>query len=216
MKAGARAVGVAESYANDASTLGAVVVRRDRAVESIAFGECTVGGLDATESVGDVVESLARPDARYVFVAGVALAWYNLLDLHALHDRLDRPVLAVGFEASDGLEPALREAFDGDGLDARLERYRALPPRKPVAVGRNDGDANDDDATSGVDGDDATPDAKGDDAGGERVVYVRALGVGDEHATEVVRGFTYEGGRPEPVRVAREVARAGDELRRAQ
>jgi len=202
VKAGARAVGVAESYENDTSTLGAVVVRRDRAVESVSFGECTVGGLDATERVGDVVESLARPDARYVFVAGVALAWYNLLDLHALHERLDRPLLAVGFEASDGLEPALREAFDGDALDARLDRYRSLPPRRPVAVDRGDEAGA---SATGADADDAAD-----------VVYVRALGVGDEHAAEVVRGFTHESGRPEPVRVAREVARAGDDLRRSR
>ena len=169
MKAGARAVGVAESYADDRSTLGAVVVRRDRAVESVSFGECTVGGLDATERVGDVVESLARPDARYVFVAGVALAWYNVLNLRALHDRVDRPLLSVGFEASDGLEPALREAFDGDALDARLERYRALPPRRPVAVDRGD------------DTDGGTSDASVDEDAAD-VVYVRALGVGDEHA----------------------------------
>ena len=211
MKAGARAVGVAESYAADTSTLGAVVVRRDRAVETVSFGECTVGGLDATERVCEVVESLARPDARYVFVAGVALAWYNLLDLHALHERLDRPLLAVGFEASEGLEPALREAFDGDALDARLDRYRALPPRRPVTVDRG-GDASDD-AGDGAAGADDASDAAVDDA--DDVVYFRALGVSDEHAAEVVRGFTHERGRPEPVRVAREVARAGDDLRRS-
>jgi endonuclease V-like protein UPF0215 family len=195
-------VGVAESYANDTSTLGAVVVRRNRAVESVAFGECTVGGLDATEHVGDVVDSLSRPDARYVFVAGVALAWYNVLNLHALHERLDRPLLAVGFEASDGLEPALRETFDGDALDARLDRYRALPRRWSVAVGRSD-DAGGDAGTA----------SSGDENGD--VVYVRALGLEAAHAAEVVRGFTHESGRPEPVRVAREVARAGDDLRQS-
>jgi endonuclease V-like protein UPF0215 family len=219
VKAGARAVGVAESYADNTSTLGAVVVRRDRAVESVSFGECTVGGLDATERVGDVVESLARPDARYVFVAGVALAWYNVLNLHALHERVDRPLLAVGFEASEGLEPALREAFDGRDLDARLARYRALPPRRPVAVGRDDRNEGDAKQDASIEGERTSADAAGGDGGTEAddddddVVYVRALGLGEEHAAEVVRGFTHEGGRPEPVRVAREAARAGDELR---
>ncbi|MFC6951842.1 DUF99 family protein [Halorubellus litoreus] len=192
MKPGARAVGVAESYTGDASTLAGVVARRDRAVESVSFGQCTVGGSDATVGVGDVVESLERPDARYVLVAGVALAWYNLLDLDALHERLDRPVLAVTFEASESLEPALRDAFDGDALDARLDAYHALPARRAVRVAR----------------DDASVEGRSD------VVYVRAVGIGDEHAAEVVRAFTHESGRPEPVRVAREVARAGDALRR--
>lgn len=183
-------MGVAESYRGETSTLGAVVVRADRAVETVSFGACTVGGTDATSAIADVVADLERPDARYVFVAGVAPAWFNLVDLEALSAAVDRPVLAVSFEASDGLEDAISDAFDGDERDERLETYRALPERQAVDVG----DAGDGEATTGT-------------------VYVRAVGLGDEHAAEVVRGFTFEGGRPEPVRVAREVARAGDDLR---
>lgn len=210
MKTGARAVGVAESYVGDVSTLAGVVVRRDRAVEAVSFGRCTVGGSDATGAVGDVVEALGRPDARYVLVAGVALAWYNLLHLDALHERLDRPVLAVTFEASESLEPALDAAFDGDALDARLDAYRALPERHAVDVGKEDSVGS---GGSVGNGDRAEGAADGDDGDRSAVVYVRALGVGDEHAAEVVRAFTHDG-RPEPVRVAREVARAGDALRR--
>jgi endonuclease V-like protein UPF0215 family len=197
VKAGVRAVGIAESYrepqprdAEDhrgrsesatSSTLAAVVLRANRAVETVAFETCTVGGLDATSAVESLLERVDRPDARYVFVAGVALAWYNVLDLDAIASSADRPVLAVSFEESTGLESALGEAFDGDALDARLDRYRALPPRRSVSVG-------------------------------DDTVFVRSLNVADEHADEVVREFTFEGGRPEPVRVAREVARGGDAL----
>jgi len=191
VKPGARAVGVAESYRGETSTLGAVVVRADRAVEAISFGECTVGGTDATSAIAGVVADLERPDARYAFVAGVAPAWFNVVDLDALHAAVDRPVLAVSFEASDGLEDAIREAFDGDALDRRLAAYRALPERRAIDV--DDGENGD---------------------GSSSTVYVRSVGVGDEHAAEVVRGFTFDGGRPEPLRVAREVARAGDALRR--
>jgi hypothetical protein len=190
-------VGIAESYRGAASTLAAVVVRADRAVESVSFGTCTVGGSDATTAVCDLLDDLDRPDARYVFLAGVALAWYNVVDLHAVAAHADRPVLAVTFEASDGLEPGIRDAFDGAERDARLAAYDALPDRRAVAV------ANDhDDSDDGEDGNDR-----------DRSVYVRALGIGDEHAAEVVRGFTHERGRPEPVRVAHEVARAGDAFR---
>lgn len=188
MKPGARAVGIAESFSDDTSTLAAVVLRADRAVESVAFETCTVGGTDATAAVNAMLDALDRPDARYVFVAGVALAWYNVLDLQAIHEHADRPVLAVSFEASDGLAPAIRDAFDDDdAIQERLEAYRALPDRRPVTV-----DVADDTAT----------------------VYVRELGIEPEHATEIVRGFTVETDRPEPVRVAREVARAGDAFRR--
>jgi hypothetical protein len=42
----------------------------------------------------------------------------------------------------------------------------------------------------------------------DETVYVRAVGVDDETAAAVVRTFTPEGGRPEPLRVARLAARA--------
>lgn len=41
-------------------------------------------------------------------------------------------------------------------------------------------------------------------------VFVRTAGVADRDAREVVRAFTPEGGRPEPIRVARLAARAAD------
>ncbi|GGL28372.1 hypothetical protein GCM10009037_10040 [Halarchaeum grantii] len=183
MKSGARALGVAESYAPDAerSTLAGAVVRADRVVDDFCFRSATVGGTDVTEAAIDIWESLDRPDVRYVLVAGVALAWYNVLDLGRLHDAVERPVVAVSFEASGGLEAAIEREFAGDARDARLAAYRALPERHALDVG---GDT----------------------------VYVRSVGCDDPDA--VVRAYTPEGGRPEPLRVAREAARAADDYRR--
>lgn len=201
MKAGARAVGVAESYRGSSSeevppgaaagdrgrgstrsTLSAVVTRADRVVDGIAFGSCTVGGLDATEAVTDLLTALGREDVRYVLVAGIAPAWYNVLDLSAIADGVDRPVISVSFESSPGLGPALEEAFDGDELAARLAVYRGQPPRERASV---NGEA----------------------------VFVRSVGLDGGEARDVVRAFTPEGGRPEPLRVARLAARAADRWR---
>ncbi len=179
-----RALGVAESYtAGERSTVAGAVVRTDRALDGLAFSSITVGGTDATGRIRSLYESLGREDVRYLLVAGIAPAWFNLLDLPALHEGTERPVLSVSFEASPGLAPALREQFSGDALDDRLATYDRQPPRSPVAVN------------------------------GE-TVYVRAVGVGDDEAADVVRAFTPEGGRPEPLRVARLAARAGDDYRR--
>ncbi|MFP8955279.1 DUF99 family protein [Natrialbaceae archaeon A-CW3] len=195
---GTRALGVAESYRPDAdySTLAGAVVRADRVLDGAAFDRCTVGGLDATERICSLVASLERPDVRVLFVGAVAPAWYNLLDLEELCERTGHPVLAVTFEASEGLEDGLREAFSGAGLEARLDRYAALPPRHPVDVG---------DTTD-----------EGGDATETETVYVRAVGLEPEVAANVVRSFTPEGGRPEPIRVARVLARAGDAYRNVQ
>jgi endonuclease V-like protein UPF0215 family len=187
MNSGTRAVGVAESYAGDrrtgaASTLSGAVVRADRSVDGLAFATCTVGGTDATGAVHTLLSRLDREDVRYLLVAGIAPAWYNVLDLPAIAEAADRPVLSVSFEASEGLESALEREFSGDDLADRLAIYRRQPPRERLVVN------------------------------GE-TVFVRSVGVDDDEAAEVVRAFTPEGGRPEPVRVARTAARAADRFR---
>ena len=139
MKPGRRALGVAESYRGTddgpaTSTLAGAVVSSDRTVDDFVFSSCTVGGSDATDAIVDAWERLDRPDVRYLLVAGVAPAWYNLLDLGALHEATDRPVLAVSFEASEGLSDAIGAAFEGRERERRLDAYEALPERRRVAV----------------------------------------------------------------------------------
>ncbi|WP_136718087.1 endonuclease dU [Halorientalis salina] len=179
MKAGVRALGIAESFRDERSTLAGAVVRASRVVDGFVFGSCTVGGTDGTDAVSSLFADLGREDVQYVLVSGIAPAWYNVLDLDAIQQRVGRPVISVTFEESEGLEPALREAFDGDALAERLDTYRRQPARRELTVN------------------------------GE-TVFVRSVGIDDGEANDVVRGFTPEGGRPEPLRVARLAARAAD------
>ncbi|MEF8785857.1 MAG: DUF99 family protein [Haloarculaceae archaeon] len=183
MKAGVRALGVAESYRTQTSTLAGAVVRANRIVDDFVFGTCTVGGTDATDTVSTLFERLDRPDIQYVIVAGIAPAWFNVIDLHALADATDRPTISVSFEASDGLADSIRAAFDGRGASRRLATYHAQPDRRQVTVG-------------------------------DDTVFVRSVDIPVEEAADVVRAFTPEGGRPEPLRVARLAARAADQFRR--
>lgn len=182
MKPGVRALGVAESYRGDASTLAGVVTRVDRVVDGFAFDSCTVGGLDSTGALVDLFDRLGREDLQYLLLAGIAPAWYNIVDIEAVHEQTDCPVLSVSFEDSEGLESAITDAFDGEDAQRRLDVYRSLPPRQQVALG-------------------------------DETVFVRAVGVDDDEAERVVRAYTPEGGRPEPLRVARLAARAGDTYR---
>ncbi|WP_458185791.1 endonuclease dU [Haladaptatus sp. NG-WS-4] len=180
MKPGIRALGVAESYNGSTSTLAGVVTRASRVVDGFVFGTCTVGGTDVTESVIDLAERLDREDVRYVLVGGIALAWYNVLDMHRIHRAVERPVISVTFEESDGLQAALEAEFSGDELAQRRERYRRQPSRRELAVN-------------------------------DQTIFVRSVGVDEREARDIVRAFTPEGGRPEPLRVARMAARAADE-----
>lgn len=189
-------MGVAVSDGETTATVCGAVVRADRVLDGLAFGECTVGGSDATETVASLSVVAERPDVQYLLCAGIAPAWFNLLDLHRLHERADCPVLSVSFEASPGLDPALREQFDGDALAERRAIYERQPPRRRV---RLDADAGTETDASG-----AT------DAGDADAAWIRAVGCDHETAAEVVRTYTPEGsGRPEPLRVARLAARAG-------
>jgi len=180
---GARAVGVADSYrpGSARSTLAAAVVRADRAVDGLTFSSLSVGGTDATDRLVSLLRRLGRPDARPVLVAGIAPAWYNVVDLSRVAAAADRPVVSVSFDPSDGLVGPLREAFSGGALATRLATYERQPPRRAVTLA--------------------------DDR-----VWVRAAGCSSGTADRLVREFTPEGGRPEPLRVARLAARAGDAI----
>lgn len=179
MKQGIRALGVAESYRREYSTLAGVVCRASRVVDGFVFGSCTVGGTDATAAVIDLYERLGREDVQYLLLAGVAPAWYNVLDLERIHEATALPVISVSFEESAGLEPAITEAFEGKAAEKRIDIYRSLPERHGIEI---DGDQ----------------------------LFARACGLDSEEVNRVLRGFTAEGGRPEPLRVARFAARAAD------
>ncbi|WP_324665998.1 endonuclease dU [Haloarcula sediminis] len=178
MKPGRRALGIAASDRDRLSHLAGAVVRADRVVDGFAFGACTVGGSDATAAVCGMFDRLDREDLGYVFLAGVAPAWFNLFDLPAIHDHTDLPTLSISFEPSPGLADAIRDAFDDEAVvEERLATYHAQPDRRAVTV--NDG-----------------------------TVFVRSVGLDPDDADDVVRAYTPEGGRPEPLRVARLAAQA--------
>lgn len=107
MKSGVRAVGIAESYSEDAShsTLAGAVVRADGVLEDLGYAACTVGGTDATDAVIDLLEEHLRPDVQAVLLGAVAPAWYNLLNLERIAGVAERPVLAVTFDRVPASSP---------------------------------------------------------------------------------------------------------------
>jgi endonuclease V-like protein UPF0215 family len=178
VKRGTRALGVAQSTRESDSYLAGAVVRASRIADGFVFGQCTVGGADATAAICTLYDRLDREDVQYLLIAGIAPAWFNIIDLRAIADHTGLPTISVSFEDSPGLEAAIREAFDDPAtVEDRLATYDAQPDRREVAV------------TDGT-------------------VFVRAVGIDHDEAADVVRAYTPEGGRPEPLRVARLAARA--------
>ncbi len=182
MKAGTRALGIADSSGESIGTFAGCVVRADRVCDGVAFSSFTVGGTDATDAVLDIVRVLDREDIQYLLLAGIAPGWFNLVDLRRIHRETSLPTLSISFEGSNGLSPAITDSFEGNNMQERLETYESLPERRRLVVGSN-------------------------------ALFVRSVGLSVERVETVVRAFTPEGGRPEPLRVARIAARAGQEYR---
>ncbi len=182
MKGGVRAVGIAESYSTETSTIAGVVVRADRVFDGAFFRTCTVGGMDATEQIIAGLVSLARDDTEYIFIAGIAPAWFNIIDLQLIHERVGIPVICVSFQESPGLKSAIETEFSGSEQTDRLDRYSRQPGRESIEIN-------------------------------EQTLYYQDVGMNGESPDQVLRHFTPVGGRPEPLRVARLVARAADTWR---
>jgi len=201
VKPGARALGIAESTVDDRCLFCGAVVRADRAVDGVGFASATVGGLDATDAVRRLLDRLDRDDVRYLLVSGVAPAWFNVLDLDRIAAAAGRPTVAVSYEASPGLTPAIEREFTGAARAERLAAYDRLPPRRRL-------DLNDETVfvrSAGFDEGGRADDAAAPDDGTPPTAPAEVA--------RVVRAYTPTGGRPEPVRVARLAARGAQAWR---
>lgn len=178
-KSGYRVLGCSESHRGSEGSNGVfsgVVMRADGRIEAVEFTGVTVGGFDATDAVLDLWSSTGE-DVGAVVVSGLAVAWYNVVDLDRLHDEVDQAVVSVTYEDSEGLEESLKREFTGGSLDRRLEVYRRQSDREAVELSTGE------------------------------TAYVRAVGVEHERAARLVDDLTTHGKKPEPVRVAGLAAR---------
>ena len=179
-KTGIRVLGIAESFrrGHDKSVLAGVVMRSDLVIDGVAFDEITVGGMDATEGVLRVFDSLQRSDINVVMLNGCVISWFNIINLKTVYERLRIPLICVTYEESEGLETHIAKHFDVNECDSRIDAYRKLGNR--VAV---------------------KPHTKYE-------VFIRFLGLEKKEAAAVLKKFTAHGKVPEPLRVASLMARA--------
>ncbi|MEE8168279.1 MAG: DUF99 family protein [Candidatus Hydrothermarchaeales archaeon] len=178
-KKGLRALGIAESFqkgVSEKSMLAGVVMRGDLQIDGFELTFITVGGLDATEGVLRLYNSLGRRDINLLLLNGCVISWYNIIDLEEVFKALEIPMICVTYEESEGLEKYFKEFEDSE---KRLEIYRRVGERTPVKL----------------------------HTGHE--VLVRSYGIDDEKEVKrVLDKFTLQGAVPEPLKVARLLARA--------
>jgi uncharacterized protein len=180
-KKGIRALGIAESFSSrdQYSTLCGVVMRSDLIIDGVAFGRLVVSGFDATRSVEQLFEGLARNDVNAIMISGSVLSLYNIIDIDELFRATEIPILAISFKKSrSDLAKNIRARFDQKTADAKIRMLERLGSSHQLTL--NTG----------------------------YKVFLRIAGITTVEAKRVVDKFTLQGAIPEPVRVARLFAKS--------
>lgn len=197
MKPGARAVGIAESYGVPTGTQQSEHRKPPNPSQS-SVAAAVVRADRAVDGLQFGTWTVGGTDATDVAVTVV--------------DELDRE--DVQYLLVSGIAPAwfnvldLPTVADSTGLPVLSVSFEASPGLES-ALAREFSGADLDVRLSTYR---QQPPRKRVDVNDE-AVFVRAVGVDEQRAREVVHAFTPEGGRPEPIRVARLAARAADEWR---
>jgi uncharacterized protein len=132
-KKGLRALGIAESYSGRTrSNLAGVVMRKDLRIDGFAFGSVTVGAMDATDTILQMVSDLERRDINVILLSGCVIAWFNVIDPARIERETGIPVICVTYEDSDGLLEDIARHFPEDAN--RISAYRGLGERAAVPL----------------------------------------------------------------------------------
>ena len=134
-KKGLRGLVIAESFTQNSkkSILAGVVMRRDFVIDGFVFGEATLEGDDATETILSMYKKLNRPDISYLLISGIIISMYNIIDLKKISQSLDLPVIGVTYQDSKWIEEAIRHHFP-DSYESKLKEYQELENRDKITL----------------------------------------------------------------------------------
>jgi endonuclease V-like protein UPF0215 family len=81
-KKGIRVFAIAESFKKENSTsmIAGIVMRKDLIVDGVVFGNVTIGGNDATDSIISMIKNLERNDINLILLDGMIISMYNIID----------------------------------------------------------------------------------------------------------------------------------------
>lgn len=108
-----RAMGVAECSTRNAkkSTLCAIVMRSDLVIDGCNFGECTIGGNDITKNISLLYKRMKRTDINFIMILGSIMSSYNVVNLNALYNSLDLPIISLSLKLPKNLEMNFKNKF---------------------------------------------------------------------------------------------------------
>jgi endonuclease V-like protein UPF0215 family len=177
-KKGIRVLGLAESFNQKdlRSNWSGIVMRRDLVVDGVSFGSSTIEGNDATDNIVNMWKKLNRNDIGCIFLDGLVVSMYNIIDGRSICEITGLPVVAITFRDSKGLEGSIRYHFCTQSTD-RIRRYNMLGDREPVLLKTG------------------------------KKIFIRYWGSSYEIVTTLLNSFTLQGSIPEPIRLAKLIAR---------
>ena len=117
-----RVLGLAESFNQKdlSSNWSGIVMRRDLVVDGVSFGSSTIEGNDATDNIVNMWKKLNRNDIGCIFLDGLVVSMYNIIDGRSICEITGLPVVAITFRDSKGLEGSIRHHFSS-GITDRIE-----------------------------------------------------------------------------------------------
>jgi uncharacterized protein len=175
-----RVLGVAESFRKnqESSTLAGVVMRSDLVIDGLATGVLRVSGSDSTQATIQMFRELHRNDINAIMISGSVLSLYNVLDLELIFANLKIPVLALSFRKSAAdLGRNIRERFSAKVAEEKIRLLEKLGQSQRIKL------------KTGYD------------------VFVRSAGINHANSKRLLDKFTLQGSSPEPIRVARLLAK---------
>ena len=134
-KKGLRGLAIAESFHQNSkkSILSGLVMRRDFVIDGFVFGETTLDGDDATESILKMYYELDRPDISYILISGLIISLYNIIDIKKIHEVLKIPIIGVTYNESEGIEDAIKHHFP-DSFESKIKKYQKLGKRDKIKL----------------------------------------------------------------------------------
>jgi len=134
-KKGIRVLGIAESFrkTSTCSTLAGIVMRRDRIIDGMVFGNVTIEGNDSTQNILSMYRSLKRNDINCIMLDGLVISMYNIIHGEEIREKTGVPVIAITFKDSEGLEGTIERHFPNESM-LKLEQYRNLGQRDKILL----------------------------------------------------------------------------------
>jgi uncharacterized protein len=120
------------SHRGNVGLVGAVLTRNR--LDGVVVGHARRDGADATRRIAAMVrDSAFFRHLQGVILQGIAVAGFNVIDIHALSALLERPVLVVARRAPDhaAIRRALLERVPGGARKWRL--IEQAGPMEPIA-----------------------------------------------------------------------------------